>query len=447
MKYKHFYIAISIRLTIIVLFSAGFGYFCFYKHLCLQSAFFLIIILITSINLVRYFNKLNRWISFYLLGIENEDTGLRIPSNSGDKAIDEVLQSIQSLNRFFKQTKIDIAANELYFKEIINQSATGLFSVNEYNRIVHINPAAMQLTGLHEQHHINSLHKIAESLPDFILHSHGKTTQVFENKSGQKLLFKRSEILIKKQRTLLIAVSDITKELDRQEVTSWIKLARTLSHEIMNNITPITTLSQVITGYLSEKNASQITQEKLDNAVKGLKVIEERSASLMHFVQNYRKFTKLPQPKISNVNLSKVLENCFISISLYPEFDRIKIEKDIPANIIFPTDENLISQVFINLLKNAYEAAVEDENPFIKIQLLTANNRVTIQISNNGKTIPEDLKDQIFVPFFSTKTDGSGIGLSLSKQILLQMKGKIILKTNQNNLTQFDIVLENIEII
>jgi len=445
MKYKHFYIAISIRLLIIVLFSAGFGYFWFYKHQYIPAAIALIMIFITSVNLIQYFNKLNRWISFYLLGIENEDTSLRIPSNTGNKTIDEVLQSMQSINDFFKQTKIDMAAKELYFKQIINQSATGLFSVNEHNRIVHINPAAMQLTGLHEQHHINSLQKIAENLPDFILHSRGKNTQVFENKSGQKLLFKRSEILIKKQRTLLIAVSDITKELDRQEVTSWIKLARTLSHEIMNNITPITTLSQVISGYLSEKKSSQINQEKLDNAVKGLKIIEERSASLMHFVQNYRKFTKLPQPKISNVNLSKVLENCFISISLYPEFDRIKIEKDIPENIIFPTDENLISQVFINLLKNAYEAAIEDKKPFIKIQLLPTNNSVTIQISNNGKMIPEDLKDQIFVPFFSTKTDGSGIGLSLSKQILLQMKGKIKLETNHNNLTQFDIVLEKIE--
>ncbi len=445
MKYKYFYITVGLRIISITLLSIAGSYAYFVKHQTLLAIVFLILVLLTSINLIKYFNKLNRWISFFLLGIENEDTSLKIPSNSGNKAINEVLNGMRNLNDLFKQTKMEIATKEQYFKTIINQSATGLFSINENGRVININPTASQLTGLREQHHINSLQKIDINLPEFIQKNIEKT-MMFENNSGQKLQFKRSEIISKEQKIILIAVSDITKELDTQEVDAWIKLARTLSHEIMNSITPITTLSQVILGYFTKNNQvktpNNINQETLDNTVKGMHVIEDRGVSLMHFVQNYRKFTKLPQPQINEVNLSKILEISLHAVGAYPYFNRIKVEKKIPQNITFFTDENLISQVFINILKNAYEAVINDENePIIKIKLEKLNQQIHINISNNGKPIPDSIKEQIFVPFFSAKPEGSGIGLSLSKQILLQMNGDITLKPYKSTMTRFEIIL------
>ena len=447
MKYKHFYIGVAFRIILIVLLSIASAYLYFVQNQLIWSILVLILVFLASLNLIRYFNRLNRWISFFLSGIENEDTSLKIPSHSGNKSIDEVLRGIQRINSMLKKNKIDIASKEQYFKTIINQSATGLFSVNENGRIIHINPVASQLTGLQEHHHINSLKKIDSTLPGFILHNQQKT-KVFENKKGLKLQFRSSQIINKKEKIILIAVSNITKELNNQEVEAWIKLARTLSHEIMNNITPITTLSQVISGYFKKnkdvKSPDELSPATIKNAVKGLEVIEERSESLLHFVQHYRKFTKLPKPVIAPVNISNIVENCLVAISAYPGFNRIKLEKNIPGNIFIETDEKLISQTLINIFKNAYEAVIDNKKEaVIKVKITGNHSPVKIEIANNGQPISESLKEQIFVPFFSTKKEGSGIGLSLSKQILLQMNGDIVLKPYRDEFTRFEITLRN----
>jgi signal transduction histidine kinase len=245
----------------------------------------------------------------------------------------------------------------------------------------------------------------------------------------------------------LVAVSDITKELDNGKVDAWIKLARTLSHEIMNNIVPITTLSQVISNYFI-RNKKAIDVEDLDsktinNTLKGLKVIEERSLGLMHFVDNYRKFTKLPVPKLLPVNLSNLIDNCLLAAGTFSKFDTIELEKSIPENLLVITDENLLSQVIINLLKNACEALTchHTEKPKIVIRLRQSNNTTRIEITNNGPQIPPELREQIFIPFFTTKEDGSGVGLSLSKQIMLKMNGDVLLNSMKEKSTTFTIIL------
>jgi nitrogen fixation/metabolism regulation signal transduction histidine kinase len=287
-------------------------------------------------------------------------------------------------------------------------------------------------------------------LPEFLLKAYQYPNQksaIFENKYGQKLLFKLSEIESKNKKVRLVAVSDITKELDNGEVEAWIKLARTLSHEIMNNIAPITTLSQVISGYFTTDN-KMINVEDVDykiilNTVKGLKVIEEQSVSLMSFVENYRKFTKLPKPQFSDVNLSSLMESNLLAANAFVGFDTIKIEKSIPEKILVSTDEKLLSHVIINLFKNACEALVlgKTKNPKLIIKLRQTENTISIEIANNGPSIPPEIKEQIFIPFYTTKEEGSGVGLSLSKQIMLKMGGDVLLYTNKAELTLFVVTL------
>lgn len=448
MIYKHFYPAIIFRLFIFALASAC-GSLFYLRHSYILSVSCLIILILSGINMINYFNRINEWVSFFITGIENEDTGLKIPKKSGNKNIDALYKSMEKLNSLLQKTKIEISSKEHYFRSIINKSNTGLFSVNESGRIENINPAAGKLTGLQEYFHINSLANINKALPDFIFQAKNQKSAIFENKYGQKLNFNLSEIIIDKQKYILVAVNDITKELDSREVDAWIKLARTLAHEIMNNITPITTLSQVISGYFTHNkkviNVAQVTNKTIANTIKGLNVIEERSLALMNFVQNYRKLTKLPEPKIHKLNLTEVLENSIIAIQSYPNINKIKIVKQIPPEIWVHSDEKLISQVIINILKNAYEALSDkiNEQAMIKISLKNTGKMVQIEISNNGSPIPDEIKEQIFVPFYTTKESGSGIGLSLSKQILLQMNGDIILKKSDKQLTTFVIRLKN----
>lgn len=450
MTNRKFYFAILSRLTIIILLTITGAYLFFEKQayvLCLVP----MVLLIERVNnIIKYFNNTNQLVSSFLLGIENEDTSLKVPSKTGNKSIDDVYYGIERLNDIFKETKIEIRTQEQYYLSVINQSATGLFSIDEKGRVININPAAIKLTNLQDHHHINSLTIIDNALPGFIMHPDQNLHQqsaIFENPYGQKLLFKLSEITTAKETIRLVAVSDITKELDNREVDAWIKLARTLSHEIMNNIAPITTLSQVIANYFTKEDQiidqKDINSNTIANTVKGLRVIEERSLGLMNFVDNYRRFTKLPVPKLSEVNLSILIEHNILAASTFSNYSSIELEKTIPESLMIITDEKLLSQVIINLLKNAFEAHVNGKavRPKVIIRLIKTNNSVRVEISNNGPKILPEIREQIFIPFFTTKEEGTGVGLSLSKQIMLKMNGDVLLNPTKDEMTTFTVIL------
>lgn len=450
MKYKHFYLAIILRFSFVIAFSIAGTYLFFEKQAYVLSALTFILLIGSVINIINYFNNLNRWIGYFLLGVENEDTSLKMPTKSGNKAIDNVYNRIDRLNKLFKQTKVDISTQERYYRSVLDQSSTGLFSINEKGRVININPAAIKLTNLQNSHHINSLKTIDPVLPNFIMNLKQKPNQqstIFENQYGQKLFFKLSEIKTSKETIKLVAVSDITKELDNGEVDAWIKLARTLSHEIMNNITPITTLSKVVLGYFlnndKAKETTDIDSKTISNTIKGLTVIEERSLGLMNFVENYRKFTKLPEPKLSQVNVSSLIEHNLLAAGTFPGFNTINLVIAVEENLRVTADEKLLSQVIINLLKNACEALVLNkiENPKITIRTVKKDHATHLKISNNGPAIPAEIREQIFTPFFTTKDQGSGVGLSLSKQIMLKMNGDVLLNSIKEKDTTFTVVL------
>ena len=451
MTNKHFYRAIIFRLFSMVGLTIAGSYMLFVRH----QIFWSLVILFTAIgfalNAIIYINRVNHWIASFLEGIENEDTTLKIPSKTGNKAIDEIFRGLHRLNELFRKSKIRMGAQEKYYLSIINQSATGLFSVNEQGRIININPAAEKLTGLIAFHHINTLSRINEALPGFVLKSRDKreaASAIFDNRKGQKLLFKLSEITTSTEAIILVVVSDITKELDNREVDAWIKLARTLSHEIMNNIAPITTLSQVTLNYFV-RNDEPIPSEKIDQntvskTIKGLRVIEERSSGLLKFVDNYRKFTKLPEPDLGKVDLVELIGKVLLVCSGFRSFNMVKVEEYLPRSLVVITDEDLLSQVLINLIKNALETYDEEnaiEKPLIQIRLSEHPNRVRLDICNKGEQIPPEIQEQIFVPFFTTKENGSGIGLSLSKQVMLKLGGDILLRPDYPDFTCFSISL------
>ena len=402
-------------------------------------------------RLIVYIRRINRLIASFLMGIENEDTTLKIPTRTGNQDIDAIFQGLERLNELFRQTQIDISVQEQVYLSIIRQSATGLFSVNQAGRIIHINPAAEKLTGIIEFHHLSSLERIHKAIPAFISDAgpaQDQNSQIFDNGSGQKLLFKVTEIKTPGERIRLVAVSDITKELDMREVDAWIKLARTLSHEIMNNIAPITTLSQVTMGYFlkddREVQAGTIDQEVIHNTLKGLRVIEERSSGLKTFVEHYRKFTRLPEPKFQDTDLVELLDKVRMVCSGLEGYESTKIIEDFPETCLVRTDKDLLSHVLINVIKNALESFPAPRNEAeheLRLRLIPGKPDIRLDISNNGEPIPAELREQIFIPFFTTRESGTGIGLSLSKQIMLKLGGDIILGPADSAYTSFSLNL------
>jgi nitrogen fixation/metabolism regulation signal transduction histidine kinase len=416
------------------------------------GAFSFIIAFYLLRRLMFYIRRINRLIAAFLLGIENEDTTLKMPARTGNRDIDAIFQGLERLNELFRQTKIDINVQEQVYLSIIKQSATGLFSVNEAGRIIHINPAAEQLTGIIAFHHLSSLERINKAIPAFIGDAgpdQDQNSQIFDNGKGQKLLFKVTWINTPGERIRLVAVSDITKELDMREVDAWIKLARTLSHEIMNNIAPITTLSQVTLGYFlkndQEVQAGDIEQEVIQKTIKGLSVIEERSSGLKKFVEHYRKFTGLPEPDFRDTDLVELLKKVRLVCSGLEGYGSTRIVETLPETCPVRTDQDLLSHVLINVIKNALESfstptkGTENE---LRLRLLPGKPEIRLDICNNGEPIPPEIREQIFIPFFTTREGGTGIGLSLSKQIMLKLGGDISLGPADSGYTCFSLSLQ-----
>jgi signal transduction histidine kinase len=216
----------------------------------------------------------------------------------------------------------------------------------------------------------------------------------------------------------------------------------------MNNIAPITTLSQVTLNFFvrgeQPVDPESIDQETVNKTIKGLRVIEERGTGLKKFVENYRKFTKLPDPDLKEVDITRLVADALLVCSGFDNFHKVRVEESLPGSNKTVTDDGLLSQVLINILKNAIEILTESEttkDPLIRLKLSQDTSRIRIDICNNGEPIPPELREQIFVPFFTTKENGSGIGLSLSKQIMLKLGGDIILHTDSRSFTCFTVTL------
>ena len=246
-------------------------------------------------------------------------------------------------------------------------------------------------------------------------------------------LFKTSNSNLK-----IIAVQDIKNELDTKELESWIKLIRVLTHEIMNTIAPITSLSNTILGFYKNREKEMPSEDVIANTIKGLEVINERSDGLMNFVETYRKLTRIPPPDKKPVLVADLFEGTVTLIGIEHLNENITVKSRVePAGLEVMADKKQISQVLINLVKNSLESLRDSEKgDILLLGNLNDNGRVRISVTDNGPGIPTELMDKIFIPFFTAKETGSGIGLSLSRQIMLMHGGSLKIYSEEGKLTE-----------
>jgi signal transduction histidine kinase len=295
--------------------------------------------------------------------------------------------------------------------------------------------------GLDHISHINKLKVIDPKLVD-ILEKIGSGEQKRINvKVGHNLLslaVHSQTILMQNREVKIVTMQDIKSELDIHEMDSWQKLIRILNHEIMNSVAPITSLSSTLSGFYrtGEINASpdNITPKIISDTIRGLDIIENHGKGLIHFVESYRSFTQLPKPEFTRVNVSEFFERIVILVNGY--FDSNGYKKDIKPLIstnVFPNDltlladDKLLAHVFLNIVKNSIEAFSEigEGNSIVLNASKDSDGRVILTVLDNGPGMDAETLEKIFVPFFTTKESGSGIGLSLSRQIIRLHNGNI----------------------
>lgn len=432
MAFKHYNRLLVIRLVVIVGLAFAIG--------CLvmmgESLFFIIFLssveVILVAEFVNFLNSTNRQIIFFIQAINNDDTTLRFPMKTGNAIINDLHNSLNELNVILQKAKVSNQIRERYFSEILQHIGTGVLVLNEKGFITEVNPAALDLFGIQNLTHITQLDRVDPKFKNELQLLAGSNKQVITLRKGNdaiQIVTRCSVINLKEEDIKLITLQDIRGELERKELDSWVKLIRVLSHEIMNSLAPVTSIAQSLNSIWKEKLEVQpnCSDDAIESTMKGLEVIGERGEGLIRFVQSYRMLTKVPVPQFSKVSVQNLFDRLSILVSPLKAEYRVAIQFYAPdPDFEVQIDEQMMVQVVINLVKNSVEALQGCENPKIEIhaQMLSVE-KVEITVADNGPGVPEEILEEIFVPFFTTKATGTGIGLSHSRQIMRAHGGSI----------------------
>ena len=385
---------------------------------------------------------------YFFDAIKNEDSTLSFPEKTNNKTIIELNKSLNKVNKQIQQINIENRQQEQYFQALMEHAATGMLTFDNKGFVLHCNSLAKKLFSLEVLTHLNQLDKIDHKLFVSIKNiqaSEQRLVTINNTKGTIQLLIKASSFISDKKELMLISVQDIKNELDEKELDSWRKLIRVMMHEIMNSITPITSLSESLAGYYYKDNKTKspadIDEKTIDTTIRGLEVIREQGKGLISFVESYRKLTRLPKPEKKSFLVKNLIENINILSGSFPHAENVEIGFEVkPEELEILADEKQISQVLINLVKNAFQANSENSEAKVKIMsVIGENGRPEIRVTDNGPGIPVDVLDKIFIPFFTTKENGSGIGLSLSRQIMQMHGGSLKVDSNPQR-TSFTIV-------
>lgn len=424
--FKGLYNSLTFRLGLFGMFTAAGTYMAIIR----QWEWFVFILIgwLYAIRLMSALYKRNaQKVAFMFDAIDNSDYAFQYATRGRSSNDKLVSASLNRITQILFQAKAEAIQKEKYYELIMNSVNTGIIVLDDTGNIYQTNNEALRLLGLSVFTHVKQLSRIDDSLQTIIANIRpGDKHQIsFVNERGTvNLSIRVSEMTLQEKHVRILAINDINSELDDKEIDSWIRLTRVLTHEIMNSVTPITSLSDTLLS-IHEDADSEIRN--------GLEVISTTGKSLISFVESYRKFTHIPTPEPSLFYVQKFAERMVNLARHHNNFPNITINIGIePADLIVYADENLITQVVLNLLKNAMQA-IGSEQPDGCIELKAYCNpdeSVVIEVSNNGPTIPPEEAEHIFVPFFTTKEGGSGIGLSISRQIMRLSGGSIALKSN-----------------
>ena len=398
----------------------------------------LLVAVVGYIRLYRHYRRNIKKVTFLFDAIDNGDFSFNFPTEKGFKEDKILHKSLNRIKLFLQHTREEQMNREKYYEQILNAVDTGILMVDSHDNILQHNQAALRLLDTDVLTHMN---QVKGKLKDEHLAKH------------------ETQAMLKDKHVRIIALSDVSHELSNQEVDSWIKLIRVLTHEIMNTITPVTSLSETL--------LTRVTEDK--DLKQGLETIHKTGTELLAFVNNYRRFTHVPQPQPALFYVEPFLERMAMLCN-----HEVEIEVS-PKDLLVYADESLLSHVVTNLLKNAVEAfngqeklsaernkqdgnvqgrnkqecrsadlqSAASKKAFIRLQAYAnAQESIIIDVSNNAGLIPEDVASHIFIPFFTTKSEGSGIGLSLSRQIMRVSGGSLSLHQDKaQGITTFRIII------
>jgi two-component system, NtrC family, nitrogen regulation sensor histidine kinase NtrY len=447
---KYYYLNIIFGVLILSVTAMGLGVSLFNTDMGMASILISLLLLIESVVFIAFLNKINKKIASFFNSVQNEDTAFNIPLQSKNKVIQELHKNLNKFIEVFREIKMGNEFREQLYLAMIEHSATGFISIDEYGDFEIMNETSRKLLGVA---YTSSLPRLETENPELfqvitsLKPGEIKSCKVSSEETNTIVQVSLSVLKFKDKSLKLVSFQDIKKEIELRELESWQKLIRIMNHEIMNSIAPITSVSKSLMKIYKYKEqpitSSNIDQRIISDTITGLEVIDNMSSGLSHFVNNYRQLSQIPKPLLKEIYIAKWAEYFRIiteeSIAQNNAEFNIHTEPDCKKLL---ADEKLLNQVLINLIKNAAEAPKSDVDKRIELKIKqTETNKIRISVSNNGLPINPDVLDKIFVPFFTTKESGAGIGLFISRQIVSLHGGTISVMSNDTEGTTFTIEL------
>ena len=421
------------QLVLLVLATAGLG-------AILASGFYIFSILFVPLvglciyRIIRRYGESIRRVTFMFNAIDNDDLTFRFRDDEAEADNRMLNTALNRIKEIIVRAKLRAEERERYYQLIMECARTGLVTVNDAGSVYQANGEALHIFGLPRMTHIR---QTETSMPE-------ACRALQEIRTGQRLHVKEmteagevnlsltcAEIMLDQKRLRVIAVSDIDDYLAQTQIESWSKLTRILTHEIMNSLAPITSLSDTLL-HLGRPLDTDVAQ--------GLETISATSRRLTAFVETFRRFTRIPEPQKAPVEVRGLLERAAALVAT----PQVGITVDVqPAEMLVYADEGLVSQVVVNLLKNAREAVAAQPDARIDVRArIDEGENIRIDVTDNGKAIPAAVTENIFTPFFTTKADGSGIGLSVSRRIMQLHNGSLRLTSNTDRRVTFTLLFE-----
>ncbi len=443
---RNFSINIILRVSLIVVLSVLLGYLLVKSQSLRYILLCAITITFLTINLISYLNTTNRKILYFFDSVRNDDSSLSFTVEEKNKTLLEIYKSMNRVNMEIQQLKIENIQQEQYFRILLEHLATGIITYNSKGFIMHANSSAKKLLSMDVLTHLQQIERIDQKLYqaiNLIKPSEQKLIPITTEQGTIQLSLKATSFITNETDLVILSIQDIKNELDEKELESWMKLIRVLMHEIMNSITPITSLSESLFSIFSKNGhpvlPQQVTEKTITTTLQGLNVIKEQGKGLMSFVDSYRKLTRVPEPEKKLFRVADLMNRVQILYNSLEKNDKIELSISLKDHDLeLYADQNLISQVLINLLKNALEA--NENNPRGKIMIIAAadnSQHPEICVTDNGPGIAEENLDKIFIPFFTTRQKGSGIGLSISRQIMRVHGGNLKVRSVPGKETVF----------
>jgi Signal transduction histidine kinase involved in nitrogen fixation and metabolism regulation len=401
------------------------------------ALFCILLLLLLLLPLYRVLWNNARKIDYFIQAIANDDYTFRFPEAPSWIHTRDLEQQLNRVKLIMQKKRLSIQEQETYYSLLLEKVSSGVILVTHNQHVVQCNAQALKLLHLNVFTHLSQLNNTAPEL--YTLFSQLRPGQPQKisyttERESIELLVQTTSISLRQEEYKLLVINDIQKLLEEGEIETWIKLFRVLSHEMMNSINPITSLSDSLLKLYQEEKDPQVLYQDTVNA---LQIIQETGRRLIDFVGSYHKLLRVPPPKKQNIDIVDFLQGMVMLSSHSEYFSRSRIRVEVASDAPpLCADPNLLGQVVINLIKNALQSIGNDPAPqredghILLSYRRDENGAGVLEVTDNGPGVPPEVVPQIFVPFFTTKSEGSGIGLSLARQIMRVHGGSIQLRSH-----------------